>query len=354
MPLTVLKCNYIKCKPKVLAYRCFKNFDKVVFRHDLANALNDDVNNITYHAFEDTYLRILNNHAPLKQKYIRGNDQPFMNKTMRKAIMFRTKLRNIYLRNPIVENGMMFRKQRNYCVKLLKQTKISYYEHININLVTDNRKFWKCIKPSFSDKITTSYNYILYDNTEIIRNDREVADKFNSYFSNIALSLDIKDSSNYSSDSDDLSNPILTAIMNYSEHPSIVAVKQNCLSDVMHSSSILSQQDILKVVYDIDASKATASHNIPSRIFKENIDLYIDIITNIFNQGTIECNFPSRLKLADITPAHKKVTSLIKVTTNPLAFCLPYQNFLRSYMLHKSVHIWKSTFLNTCVVLEKD
>ena len=86
-----------------------------------------------------------------------------MNKTMRKAIMFRTKLRNIYLRNPTVENGM-FRKQRNYCVKLLKQTKISYYEHININLVTD-RKFWKCIKPSFSDKITTSYNYILYDNT---------------------------------------------------------------------------------------------------------------------------------------------------------------------------------------------
>ena len=189
MPLTVLKCNYVKCKPKVLACRCFKNFDKVVFRHDLANALNDGVNNITYHAFEDTYLRILNNHAPLKQKYIRGNDQPFMNKTMRKAIMIRTKLRNIYLRNPTVENGMMFRKQRNYCVKLLKQTKINYYEHININLVTDNRKFWKCIKPSFSDKITTSYNYILYDNTEIIRNDREVADKFNSYFSNIALSL---------------------------------------------------------------------------------------------------------------------------------------------------------------------
>ena len=108
-----------------------------MFRHDLANALNDGVNNNTYHAFEDTYLRILNNHAPLKQKYIRGNDQPFMNKTMRKAIMIRTKLRNIHLRNPTVENGMMFRRQRNYCVKLLKQTKINYYEHININLVTD-------------------------------------------------------------------------------------------------------------------------------------------------------------------------------------------------------------------------
>ena len=97
--------------------------------------------NISYQAFEDTYLSILNNHAPFKQKYIRGNDQPFMTKTMRKAIMFRTKLRNIYLKNPTEENGNMFRRQRNYCVKLLKQTKKSYYENLNINIITDNRKF---------------------------------------------------------------------------------------------------------------------------------------------------------------------------------------------------------------------
>ena len=74
----------------------------------------------------------------------------------------------------------------------------------------------------------------------------------------------------------------------------------------------------MKVVYDIDASKATASHNIPSRI-KENIDLYIDIITNIFNQGTIECNFSSRLKLADITPAHKKGDVTDKSNYRPIS-----------------------------------
>ena len=79
---------------------------------------------------------------------------------------------------------------------------------------------------------------------------------------------------------------------------------------------IYSQQDILKVVCDIDVRKATARHNIPLRIFKENIDLYIDIIANIFNQVIIECNFPGSLKLADITPAQQKVTSLTKETTD--------------------------------------
>ena len=65
-------------------------------------------------------------------------------------------------------------------------------------------------------------------------------------------------------------------------------------------------QDILEVVYDIDVSKATATQNIPTRIFKENIDLYIDVIAKIINEGTKECIFPSRLKLGDIIPAHKK------------------------------------------------
>ena len=100
MPLTVLKCNYYKCKPKVTTYRCFRSLDTVVFRHDLTNALNADINNIAYQYFEDTYLKILNNHAPITHKYIRGNDQPFMTKVMRKATMYRTKLRNIYLKNP--------------------------------------------------------------------------------------------------------------------------------------------------------------------------------------------------------------------------------------------------------------
>ena len=149
--------------------------------------------------------------------------------------------------------------------------------------------------------------------------------------------------------------PILMAINKYAEHPSIVVINNNCVFSAKHSFSILSQQDILKVVQDIDVSKATANHNISTRIFKENIDLYIDRITNIFNLGTIQCNFPSKLKLADITtPVHKKVIKLIKVTTDLLASCLPYQKNLRRFMLYKLADLWKTTFLNTYVDLEKD
>ena len=97
---------------------------------------------------------------------------------------------------------------------------------------------------------------------------------------------------NYNIDNGDISNPILMAINKYAEHPSIVAINNNCVSSVKHSFSILSHMDILKVVQDIDVSKATASHNIPTRIFKENIDLYIDRITIIFNLKYNRVQFP--------------------------------------------------------------
>ena len=51
----------------------------------------------------------------LNKKYLRGNDQSFMTKTMRKAIMCRTQLKNIYHKNPSDTNLLKFRKQRNYC-----------------------------------------------------------------------------------------------------------------------------------------------------------------------------------------------------------------------------------------------
>ena len=40
----------------------------------------------------------LNKHAPLKRKYVRANEAPFMTKELHKAIMKRSKLRKKFLR----------------------------------------------------------------------------------------------------------------------------------------------------------------------------------------------------------------------------------------------------------------
>ena len=96
MVVTVLKASFDKQKPNVVNYRDYKNFRAETFRQELQTELADlDVECLTYASFQDTFLRVLDKHAPMKKRYIRANDSPFMNRTLRKAFMLRTRLKRI-------------------------------------------------------------------------------------------------------------------------------------------------------------------------------------------------------------------------------------------------------------------
>ena len=80
------------------------------------------------------------------------NNNPFMSKALRKAIMHRSKLKNIYNNYRTEDNWANYKKQRNFCVNLLRKTKTEYFQKLNVKDLSDNRKFWKTIKPFFSNK----------------------------------------------------------------------------------------------------------------------------------------------------------------------------------------------------------
>ena len=46
-----------------------------------------------YKSFSDTFKAIVNKHAPLKEKIVRGKNAPFMTKELRKAITNRSRLK---------------------------------------------------------------------------------------------------------------------------------------------------------------------------------------------------------------------------------------------------------------------
>ena len=86
---------------------------------------------MTYDSFKETFMNLLTKHAPMKEKFIRGNQAPFMNKTLSKAFMQQAKLKNRHNKNPTERNHLHFEKQRNYCVNLLKRVKKEYYTNLD-------------------------------------------------------------------------------------------------------------------------------------------------------------------------------------------------------------------------------
>ena len=53
-----------------------------------------------YENFNEMFMKVLDSYAPTKQRVVRGNNQPFMNKVLSRAFIHRTKLKNVYNKNP--------------------------------------------------------------------------------------------------------------------------------------------------------------------------------------------------------------------------------------------------------------
>ena len=113
--------------------------------------------------------KTLNHHAQAKQKFVRGNHLLLMNKTLSKAIMHRARFRNKYLRNKTDENKRNYTKQQNYCVSLVRKSEREYYSNLDVKNITDNKTFWKTVKPFLSGKVTSTKKITLIDNDKIVK-----------------------------------------------------------------------------------------------------------------------------------------------------------------------------------------
>ena len=158
-----MRIQFVKGNPKVKLYRDYKSFNFESFNNNLDGLLKAE-NNMNYSTFRNIFLQVLNTHAPDKKKVQRFNNNRFMTKQVRKAIMRRSRLKNICNKTRSPENWDNYKKQRNFCVDLLRKTKRSYFEQINIKDISDNKKFWNTIKPFFSNKGLNSNKLMLIEN----------------------------------------------------------------------------------------------------------------------------------------------------------------------------------------------
>ena len=83
-----------------------------IFKYKLSLSSNVKEEKIYYgrqgfETFCEICVKTLNEYIPRKQKLVRGNHSPFINKEITKAIMERTKLRRKYLRFRINETRMI-------------------------------------------------------------------------------------------------------------------------------------------------------------------------------------------------------------------------------------------------------
>ena len=105
--------------------------------------LKIDINNAELKEFNEIFLKVLDKHAPRKQKYIRANNSNYITKALRKEIMHRSRLRNKFLRERTKESKVAYNKQRNICVSLLRKSKRDYFANLDTKIMKGIGNFGK-------------------------------------------------------------------------------------------------------------------------------------------------------------------------------------------------------------------
>ena len=318
MTICTMRSFFPKQIPIVVKYRSYRQYNSVAFNDDLQYKLSSMSYNSPYDEFEAVFVETLNKHAPLKEKYIRANNSPFMNKIISKAIMNRSRLKNRFIKIPNDTNRHNYIKQRNYCVNLVRREKKKYYNSLNLRKITDNKKFWTTIKPLFSDKNTSTRNITLIENKTIVSSDENVAEIMNDFFSNVVDSMQIR-GFNSESITDIHTDEVTNCIKKFIKHPSIIYIKENILTDNSFLFSCSSHEIIDATISNLNLNKPTTFNNIPAKIIAEHKDICSQYLLQFYNNCISESNFPTQMKHADITPVYKKDEKTDKKNYRPVS-----------------------------------
>ena len=173
----LLKSYFKKLKPKELLYRDFMNFCNQQFWTELVKDLNENnVGSSQFALFQTISLELLNRLAPSKKKTLRNNQSSYITKEVRKAIMTRSRLRNKFLKTKSQECKQAYNNQRNLCVTMVRKRKKNYFNNLNVKNVTDNKQFWKTVKPFFFSKVGDNERIALIKGEKVVSEEREVAE----------------------------------------------------------------------------------------------------------------------------------------------------------------------------------
>ena len=88
-------------------------FHEETFLNDLEEAnirIDENKPDQNYQSLTKIFLTLVNKHAPLKKRIVRGNQAPLMTKIFQKAICTRSRLKNKMNKNPTIINITAYKR----------------------------------------------------------------------------------------------------------------------------------------------------------------------------------------------------------------------------------------------------
>ena len=268
----------INREPKITKSRQLKNYDPAKFRKELQQVdwesiieLND-VNAMSLE-WEKEFIRVLDKHAPIRQRKVRNSYAPYIDKELKHKMFMRDFYKKRFSKTKNTDDWKFYQDFRNTAnVEKCKKKKV-FYSHKLDKSKNDIKNTWKLLNMAIGTKSKTTKINSLTINGKILKDPKEIADKLiNQNFCTTARRVQEETSAG----DDDI--------------PSFDSYLTK-VSKIQRSFKFkrITSEDIVDAIAKL---KNSWSENIPTRFFKDSSKYIAPSLAVLFNKSVTEGIFP--------------------------------------------------------------
>ena len=293
---------YSKLKPE--------KFVQEINDHDWTEVLNCRDSDMAWTKFQNDFLNILHNHAPLKTFSDREDRQPWVSTEYLESCNERDDLQKIAKNTKQPFDIFLANRARNRTTSLKRELKRLFFQSSIEEANGDSKKLWKALKRLLANSTKKDNINSINNKTEPI----EIASEINEYFINIGPNL----ASEIGQSAIDL---------DFSNIPNVPFLH------LTHTN----QNEVEKLMFQISDSKATGNDGIPIRFLKMTSHISSPIIAHIINLTIDTGIIPEGWKEATITPLYKDGDKNSAANYRPISI-LPAVSKIMERVIHQQVH----------------
>ena len=143
---------------------------------------------------------------------------------------------------------------------------------------------------------------------------------FNDFFGNAVNSLNIEPYYPSHESNVTTKDPIMRILEKYDRHPSVLKINEVCFDNSNSFSFKPTNMTIVAdEIHNLNESKANPIDSIPSKVLKENSNIFVPKMVIDFNSSIKTGIFPKNQKLADVKPVFKQLDKHYKSNYRPVS-----------------------------------
>ena len=164
----------------------------------------------------------------------------------------------------------------------------------------------------------------LIEEDEILESDINTAQILNTFFFN------------------NINDPVIKSSVKYRNHPSILKIGEVCNRKKCSFFSFWHADE--EEILSLDSTKVSQYTDIPTKVIKDNADIFSDFLLSGFNNSIKTSIFPSSLKQAIITPVFKKGDKNSKENYRPVSIFLNISTIFGRFLFKQISNFMESFF----------